>query len=544
MMSLRGLKRRKKKKKEQSDPDALARLFATANNNKITGKLDQAEKGYRQLIRMAPDHLEGHNNLANILYDRGLLQEALIYYRGAVALAPENYRILYNYGTCLFEDGELAEAASVLRKVINLVPSHAEAHASLGVVCQGLGDLDGAFASLSEAVRLKPDYLEGHRFLGLVRKDQGDLTGALKQFSRALQCQPEDAMTWYLVSRYKKYKAVDDRDIARITTILTRPDLAPDAEVFLNFALGKIYDDLALAAEAFHHYQAGNTRKKAMLVAGPMSSGIDLGRITRVFRPELFSRLAGAGLDSELPVFIVGMPRSGTTLVEQICASHSAVWGRGELKDVSELKNSLLTLAGEDTGYPECLTSLDPSLLKSLGEPYLARLGAGLPSTISRVVDKMPTNFIELGLIRIFFPGARIIHCRRDPIDTCLSNYFQNFEEGNEFSFDLETLAFYYRKYEKLMAFWQDVLPGTIHEVCYEDLVADFAVKSRELIEFLGLEWQEECLSFHQTRRMVHTASDWQVRQPVYRSSVQRWKRYEPFLQPLIDGLADTSPLV
>jgi len=543
-MSLRRLKRRKKKKERNADPGAIAQLFVAANNHKLAGRLSQAEKDYRRLIRMTPDHLQAHNNLANILYDRGLLAEALIYYRGAVDLAPENSRILYNYGTCLFDHGQLQEAAEALTRVISLAPTYAEAHASLGVVCQALGDLDGALAALSEAVRLKPDYLEGHRFLGLVRKDWGDLAGALEQFDRALLCRGEDAFTWYLISRYKKYKTADDRDIGRITSILTKPDLTPDDEVFLNFALGKIYDDLALAPEAFRHYQDGNRRKRSMLAAGPMSSGIELGRIGRIFSPELFSRLAGSGLQSALPVFIVGMPRSGTTLVEQICASHSAVWGRGELKEVSALKNSLLALAGEGSSYPECLTTMDPAWIKSLGEPYMERLGAGLPSTILRVVDKMPTNFIELGLIRIFFPNARIIHCRRDPVDTCLSNYFQNFEEGNEFSFDLETLAFYYRKYEKLMGFWQEVLPGTIHEICYEDLVNNFEVKARELIEFLGLNWQEECLSFYQTRRMVHTASDWQVRQPVYRSSVKRWKRYEAFLGPLLDGLADTSSLV
>ena len=543
-MNLRKLKRNKKRTRQQAGPDTARSFFAIANEHKAHGRLPQAEAAYRKAVAANPDFAEAQNNLGNVLHGQGKLADALPCYQRACELMPTNPQPLYNYATGLYESGRPRQAVELLNKVIHLSPDNADAYSSLGVVHQALGNLDEAVSALQKAIRLKPDSVKSQRFLGLVLKDRGEIKEAINQFRKALACKPDDGLTWYLLTRYKRYQTKNDKDIKKILSILDRPGLAQDDAVFLHFGLGKIYDDLGLFKKAFAHYKEGNQKKRATLGRAGISTGIELQRILRVFQPSLFSRYHGAGSESEVPVFIIGMPRSGTTLVEQICASHPAVHGAGELKKVRELIERLPDSGEKARAYPECLLTLDQAKVKNLADSYVADLKSGLPEKIIRITDKMPTNFIELGLIRILFPRARIIHCCRNPLDTCLSNYFQNFEEGNECSFDLGELGLYYRKYQALMDFWAQNLPGEIFTIHYEELVADFPAKARELIDFLGLEWEECCLTFFKTQRMIHTSSDWQVRQPIYSRSAGRWKNYEPFLQPLKKALESTSRLV
>jgi len=541
---LRKLKRRKKVKRKASDEDAAQQLFVIANDLKAQGQLEKAVTYYRKAIKHSPHHGEAYNNLGNTFHLLGKSPEALTSYRKSCEIMPDNPQVQFNLGTALYEAAHIDEAITHLQAAIKLSPDYAEAYSSLGVAYQAKGDLLSAVAALQKAVHLKPDYPEALRFLGLVFKDQGDIKGTIQQFNDILRKWPEDAFTRYLLSRYKKYSSVDDEDITASLSQLKKPDIKVEDAVFLHFALGKIYDDLGQYQEAFHHYTLANQQKRSTFGHARISTGIELQRIKKTFTPALFSRFASWGSDSELPVFIVGMPRSGTTLVEQVCASHSAVHGAGELKLIKELVASLTGQGGRAASYPECLGTMEPSALSGLADSYLAKLKGNLPANILRVTDKMPTNFIELGLILLLFPRARIIHCVRDPLDTCLSNYFQNFSEGNECSFDLEELALYFRKYQALMEFWKEILPGEIFEIRYEELVADFPHEARRLINFLGLEWQEDCLSYFKTKRMVHTSSDWQVRQPIYAKSVQRWKNYEPYLQPLRKALENTGKLV
>ncbi len=542
-MKPRKLKRKKKQPANGSRGAEADRYFAQATEHKRQGRLAEAETLLRRALKKNPDHAEALNNLGNLLFENGENTKALTCYRKAADLLPGNHEILYNYATALGQSGRLSEATAILRDLLSPNPDNYRVAASLGVFLHDLGRLEEASSYLEKALALKPDYFEAHRFLALIFRDQGDLEAAVHQLRKSLKQRPDNALAWYLLSRYKKFKDPEDSDLASIHRLLAGSELPAEDRIFLSFSLGKIYDDLGHYPEAFSWYRQGNSLKRGSLGRTAGQTGFKLREITRVFTPDLFSRLSGCGTDSLLPVFIVGMPRSGTTLVEQIAASHSSVFGAGELKKLRDLTLELAESAGGSSTYPDCLHKIAPSRLNNLAKRYIQELATGLPGDITRVTDKMPTNFSHLGLIRLLFPKAQIIHCRRNPLDTCLSNYFQNFEEGNECSFSLDDLALYYRKYEALMAHWREVLPGGFLEIDYEDLVTNFETKAREIISYLELDWQESCLSFFKTRRIVHTSSDWQVRQPVYKTSVERWRNYEEFLEPLREGLAKKSPL-
>ena len=545
-MSLRKLKRSKKAPARTADPLAAEQFFSKGNAHKGLGNFAEAESCFRKAIHLFPEHGQAWNNLGNLLYSQKKMKEALTYYKRCCEILTDNAVCFYNYGSCLHETGDSVEGEKQLAHAVELNPEYLEAFIELGSIRRLLGDTTGAASALQEALRLQPDSCPSHRLMGLVLKDQGKMDAAQESLRKGLEYSPDDALSRYLLTRYKKYSSPDDPDITTLRSLLRRPDLTNDNAIFLHFGLGKIYDDLAKYEEAFHHYQLANQLKRNSLGVGWISTGIELKRYRQVFQPSLFARFSQASdsCPSELPVFIVGMPRSGTTLVEQICASHSLVHGKGELKKIPQLIHDLPKQCQGKKNYPECLTTAAPSLIRVLAEKYIVELKAGLPEETARIIDKTPTNFKELGLITLLFPQARIIHCLRDPLDTCLSNYFQNFEEGNECSYDLETLSFYYRKYKERMRLWETILPDKIHTVHYELLVSNPEEETRALIDFLGLEWEDECLNFHTTKRSVQTSSDWQVRQPIYQQSVARWKKYEQYIGELIKGLEDKSSLI
>ncbi len=545
IMSLRKLKRSKQARHQTADPDAAEQLFIQGNAHKRQGHPAAAEACFRAAVTKDPGHGQAWNNLGNLLHDQNKLPEALACYRRACAILTDNAVCLYNYGSCLHASGDWLAAEPLMAQATALDPAYTEAFIELGAIRRHLGDPAGAAAALAAALCLEPDSCPAYRLMGLVLKDQGRMEAARASLRQGLEFAPDDALSRYLLTRYQKYTNPDDADITVLKDLLGRPDPGRDNAILLHFALGKIYDDLARHQLAWHHYQLANQLKRDSLGVGWIATGIELHRYRRIFQPSLFKRFArAASCPSELPVFIVGMPRSGTTLVEQICASHSLAQGRGELKKITQLIKDLPDRCKGQAPYPECLLTATPSLLYDLAQQYVAELATGLPAGTSRIIDKMPANFQELGLITILFPQARIIHCRRDPLDTCLSNYFQNFEEGNECSYDLETLAFYYRKYLERMALWETVLAIKIHTVQYEALVSNPEAESKALIEFLGLDWEPGCLDFHQSRRNVQTSSDWQVRQPIYRQSVGRWKSYEPYIGELIQGLGKDGGLI
>ncbi|MGH6954441.1 MAG: tetratricopeptide repeat-containing sulfotransferase family protein, partial [Alphaproteobacteria bacterium] len=383
-------------------------------------------------------------------------------------------------------------------------------------------------------LRLEPRHADACVGMGEHLQVMGRFDESAGWFLRAIDIDPDHPSANTLLARHKAADPADRR-IARVAKALARDDLTDEGRATASFALGTIHDEQGRHDEAFQSFRAANElMKKSHAWSAERWTGL-LARIAATFTRGLFHELAPvAGSPSEAPLFIVGMPRSGTTLVEQVLASHPRVLAGGERRDINRFAEGLSSRTGCGQPYPECERHLDLTIAREFAARYLAEFGERVAHA-TRVTDKMPGNYAHLGLIRILFPNARVIHCRRDPLDTCLSMYFQRFTRGNEFSYDLADLGTYCRDYLRLMEHWRAVLP--MLEIDYERLVGDLAATAREIVAFSGLNWDERCLTPHLTERPVMTASHWQVRQPVYGTSVGRWRNYERHLGPLVEAL-------
>ncbi len=367
-----------------------------------------------------------------------------------------------------------------------------------------LGKFDEAMAHYDQAIGLKPDYAEAHYH----RTD-------LKTFHAG------------------------DPDLAALEALVTENRLPPGKMLYVHFALGKALEDIGEYPGAFEHLLQANALKRRELPYDEPGYQRAFRTIAERFDEAFLEQFAGMGDPSATPIFIVGMPRSGSTLVEQILASHPLVHAAGELKNLDRVVETLSDPDGRPIPYLSNHRNLDADGLRRLGHNYLVGLPTPAAGT-TRITDKAPSNFFHIGLIRLMLPNARIIHTLRDPVDTCVSCFARLFAQGQSFSYDLAQLGGYYRWYHELMEHWRSVLPADVLlDVAYEDLVDNFEPQARRLIDFCGLPWDDRCLSFHQIGRPVRTASSVQVRRPLYRSSLARWRRYEAYLQPLLAELED-----
>jgi tetratricopeptide (TPR) repeat protein len=515
--------------------------YAEVHNNlglifKDQGKWDEARESFQQAVRFRPTNPRFHNNLGVVFKELSRLEEAKACYQQALRLKADSPEVHNNLGLVYSDQNQWDEAKSCFHKALQINPKDSEAHNYLGIVFHEQGLLNEAESYYRKSIDLNPAYAAAHNNLGLVYKELGNLDKADSCFREALRLKPEFTDVHNNLAQIKKFQP-DDPDLANLRELETKGNaIPPGQQVHLFFALGKASEDLGDYDQAFDYWNKGNRLKRQSLTYDIRTPEQLFERVATVFDASRLQRWAGGGCPSELPVFIVGMPRSGTTLIEQILASHPQVHGAGELKDLPRLagvgrKNN------RQVPFPEYMEELRSEDLTKLGEMYVARLRAHAPQA-RRIVDKMPSNFCYAGLIHLILPYARIIHCLRDSVATCLSCYGLLFKEGIEFSYDLEDLGRFYRLYEGLMAHWREVLPeGRILEVRYEDVVADLETQARRIVEHCGLEWDEACLAFHATDRPVKTASATQVRQPIYKSSLERWRRYEKHLGPLLAAL-------
>ena len=358
----------------------------------------------------------------------------------------------------------------------------------------------------------------------------------MAHYDRAIAITPANTGAHYHRSELKVFRQ-GDPDLALLQALVARHDLPANKAPFIHFALAKALDDCGDYLHAFEYLRKGNDLKRKQVPYDEPAVAGDFRRITTVFDRELLNRFPGAGDPSSAPIFVLGMPRSGTTLVEQILASHPQVHGAGELTDLEKAARAVIGETCQPLPFPDCVPALDGATLRRIGETYLSRLPVPGDGRV-RIVDKLPGNFLNIGLIRMILPNARIIHTVRDPIDTCVSCYSKLFAAGQYFSYDMRELARYYLRYSDLMTHWKSVLPPeAMLDVAYEDVVDDLEGQARRLIEYCGLPWDERCLSFHKTERRVRTASAVQVRQPLFRSSLQRWRKYEAGIGPLLEEL-------
>jgi tetratricopeptide (TPR) repeat protein len=501
------------------------------------GKLEEAVSSFRKAIRLQPDFAVAYNNLAGVFLKQGKLGEATLTLRKAVRVDPNHPEAHYNLGNLLQAQGGYTEAASCYREALRLRPDFALTHFNLGATLVADNQPGPAVACFREAIRLQPTLAIAHANLGHLLLQEGRREQAVESFREALRHDPACANALAAVAFYGLYPLTEP-ELARMRTLLADPRLDPDEVARLHFGLAHVHDRQGACDAAFAHFrQANAVRRRLFRQAGktfdPEEHHGWVERIVATCDASFFPRVQDWGRESERPVFIVGMPRSGTTLVEQILASHPQVFGAGELTEISKLIRQMPARLGINERYPDCLRLLHPALAHELADQYVQYLQQ-LNATAARVTDKMPNNYQYLGLIAALFPWARVIHCRRDPMDVCFSCYVHDFKD---WTCDLGTLASYYREYERLMAHWRSVLPRPLLEVDYEEMVEDPETVSRRLVSFCGLEWDDRCLAHHQNERAVRTASLMQVRQPVYKSAVGRWRRYETHLRSLWEAL-------
>jgi FkbM family methyltransferase len=504
------------------------------------GRVQEAVPCYQQALRIQPTFVEARCNLGSALYRVGDAAQAAACFQEALLLEPNRPELHFNLGNAQAARGLAEEAIACFRQAVRLKPDFAMAHMNLGTTLISLGEDEEALESFRRAVQLEPDKAEMHNNLATALLEQGQQEDAVAHFREALRLNPSCTPALVSVAVQDLFPLSAD-DVGRMEALLANPQLPPMDAATLEFGLGNLRQRAGAFDEAFEYFRRGNARRRGIfhqtgLGFHPPAFRALVDRLIATFDAAYFQRARGFGLDSELPVFIVGMPRSGTSLVEQIIASHPRAHGAGELRDVARIVEKLSAELGAREPYPECLAGARAEQVRPVAERQLRRL-AGLGGDALRVLDKMPDNFLQLGLIATLFPRARVIHCRRDPMDTCVSCYLSYFR-GLHFTWDLDDLGKYYRQYERLMAHWRQVLPLPLYEVQYEDLVANQEKVSRELVAFCGLDWDDRCLSPHETRRPVHTVSVLQVRRPVYTSSVGRWRRYEAYLEPLKAALA------
>jgi len=430
--------------------------------------------------------------------------------------------------------GKLREAARLYRSVLETDPGNADALHLLGLTHYDRKEYDEAQQLIISATSKDPRQPHFHHNMAAVLSIKGELAAAEGYYREAIRLKPDYAEAFYNLSAIIRLRS-HDPIIDQILKLLQEKTLSQTDRRFLHFAAGKFLDDIGDYDQAFLQYSEGNAAKTTRYNRKMIEKY--LHALKRAFTKDLFNARHPHSLRTDVPVFIVGMPRSGTSLVEQILASHPDIFGSGEIQDINSISLNLKKHNADNMEYPLSMTSIAQDILNGMGKTYINKLENLAPGA-DRIINKMPLNFWHLGLIACMFSGAKIIHCRRDPLDTCLSCYFQNFTNGQDYAFDLDDLGHFYRLYSEMMDHWSSVLPLTIIEFNYEDLVTRTETVTREILTLLGLEWDEKCAQSHENKRVVETASRWQVRQPVYQSSTKRWKRYDRHLGPLKQALS------
>jgi tetratricopeptide (TPR) repeat protein len=516
--------------------------FAEALNNRgVTlyelNRLEVALVSYDRALAVRPDYAEALSNRGYSLHELKRFEEALASYDRALILRPNYAEALSHRGRTLHTLKRFEEALASYDRALAVRPDYAEALSNRGLTLQELKRFEEAVASYDRSLAVQPDYAETHNNLGLALTQLGRLAEARAALQRAVALAPRVAKYQRDLGDVSRYDAGDPYLATLEKLAADSATLSVGDRIELRFALAKAYEDLGRHAEAFTQWLDGNALKRRQITYDEVAALGIFDRIRTAFTSELIRTRHDGGNLSPVPVFIVGMARSGTTLVEQILASHPHVFGAGELMCFSSAVQGIRTKSGGATTFPELVSGMAEEDFSDLGARYLAELERLAPGA-SRIIDKMPGNFMFAGLIHLALPNAIIIHTHRDPVDTCLSCFAKLFTAEQNYTYDLAELGRYYCHYQALMAHWHRVLPpGRILDVRYEDVVADLEGQARRIVAHCGLGWDPRCLAFHETERPVLTASAAQVRQPIYTTAIGRWRVYEPFLWPLLTEL-------
>ena len=501
----------------------------------VQGRLREAKQLCVKLLSRNPRNSRAHYIIGRIALDRGDNDLATQHFKQALEGSPREPLFLIACGDARGNDHEAA--IEYYRTALSIRPDMIEALSRLARAYMKTGDAEAARKSFAAILRLDPDHGTARLGLATALAAMGQKHEASAVLRESIRRRKAAGAAYNALAKMQKF-ASEPPELREILQNLEQEGVKPAMAINLHHAAGKILDDLKRYGEAFEHFKRANLAFGGNFDIDACRQGID--GIIEAFSAEFLKTKAGFGDKTELPVFILGMPRSGTTLTEQICSSHTSVFGAGESAHLRRILGQSGFEKTSLTEFRRALAAVTPEQSLQLVAKYL-RSVLKADSPVLRFTDKTPHNFELIGFIALLFPNARIIHCRRDPIDTCVSCFTTSFNEQHTFKTDLTNLGLYYREYNRLMEHWNAVLPGRIFECRYEALIAQQEVESRRLIEYLGLPWDDNCLRFEQNDRTVFTASNWQVRQPIYTSSVKRWKNYEREIQPLIEALGDLA---
>ncbi|MBS0473279.1 MAG: sulfotransferase [Proteobacteria bacterium] len=498
------------------------------------GDKERAEKCYRRVLDAAPNQPDALNLLGVLAAEAGLYGMAVDLMDRALMTRPKDPHILNNKGHALSEMRRWDEARDFLERAIALKPDFDEAKYNLGRVLRQLGHVDKALLLWRDV--WKSDDRVFAALVGItgVLTDQGKFEEAERTAREVIAHLPHRPAGYIGLAHTHKFTK-DDGTLEQIEAQLKKDDVPTEDRVALHYAAGKISDDLKSYENAFNHFDKANSI--AFQSYDHKRTEAYRRQKKTVFSKRFFKERPDWGYKSSLPIFIVGMPRSGTTLTEQILSAHPDVYGAGEIESFDKLARLAEKITPSRDEFPTNMLKLSKFGAELIGERYIEDLRHRADRAVSRISNKMPHNFELLGLIAITLPGAKIIHCRRSPLDTCLSCWTKNFNDAHGYNRSLTDVGRYYRGYHDLMQHWREVLPLEILDIDYESYTTDLEGTARKLIDFTGLEWNPRVLDFYSINRPVRTASQWQVRQPIYKTSVEKWRNYMPWLQPLVDAL-------
>jgi predicted Zn-dependent protease len=521
---------------EQRHSEAAAAL--------ATFRLDTADSLLRRHLGREPQDVAAMRMLARVAIEREDYVEAERLLEECLQLAPGYTAARLDLAKTFFTQQKADPMLPLLERLLALHPDDVALQSLQASAYSLVGYNDRAIGILSNLVAQNPRHEYVRLSYGHALRVAGRFTEAVAAYRQSAEIRAEFGEAWFSLANLKTFRFTSE-DIAAMKAQVARPDLDKEDRLQFEFALGKALEDAADYAASFEHYSRGNALRRAAVVYTSDSNTRLLQQTTTLYTREFLSARKGFGCPAADPIFIVGLPRAGSTLIEQILASHSQAEGTRELPDVPgfALELGSLERPGKPATYPQSVARLSRRELATLGERYLAQTRPHRLRGTPNFIDKMPSNFFHVGLIHLMLPNARIIDARRSPLSCCFSNFKQHFQSGVWFSYNLEDIGCYYRDYVRLMAHFDAVLPGRIHRVYYENLVADLEGEVRRLLDYCGLPFEEQCLRFHETRRVVQTASSEQVRRPLYTEGVDQWRNYEPWLGKLKDALGDVVQL-
>jgi tetratricopeptide (TPR) repeat protein len=528
-----------KNAKEALRPENLARhpLLREAATLVENGRFEVATKLLWDFLKDRPRDVRALHLLAEITKRQGRFAEAQTLLEQCVELAPDFIASRYVYANILLRLNKPGAALVQADALAKLEPRNPLFRARKATILEKIGDYAAAAALWRELINDYPTRPESWERYGNALRALGSLQESISAYRKFIELEPSSGNAWWHLADVKTFR-FNAADIEQMELQLDRAGLTADDRSYLHFSLGKAYADLRLYEKSFNNYAKGNAIRRVGLAHDPDVLTAYVARCKAVMTADLFRENAGSGCDSHAPIFLVGMPRSGSTLAEQILASHSQIEGTRELDDLATISRQLQkTASQEHCDYPDILARLDVPTLRNLGERYLETVQAHRKLNRPFFTDKMGANFAHIGLIQLVLPNAKIVDVRRGPMACCFSNFAQVFPDGQNNAYRLSDLGHCYRDYVELTAHFDRVLPGKVHRLIYEDLVAEPEAEIRRLLDYLGLPFEQDCLHFYKTDRVVTTVSAEQVRRPIYRDTLEQWKNYEPWLGGLKTAL-------